>query len=55
MAIYFVLMAVSVVLRFGYVFYLGTTATWFYRCIFLLGLGGANFALHGVAARAVPD
>ena len=47
MAIYFVFMAVSVVLTFGYVFYLGTNAlTWFYPCIFLLGLGGANFALY---------
>ena len=47
MAIYFVFMAVSIVLAFGYVFYRGTSAlTWFYPCIFLLGLGGANFALY---------
>jgi MFS family permease len=47
MAIYFVFMGVSVVLTFGYVFYLGTNAlAWFYPCIFLLGLGGANFALY---------
>jgi MFS family permease len=47
MAIYFVFMAVSIVLAFGYVFYRGTSAlAWFYPCIFLLGLGGANFALY---------
>ena len=47
MAIYFVFMAVSIVLAFGYVFYLGDGAlTLFYPCIFLLGLGGANFALY---------
>jgi len=47
MALYFVFMAVSIVLAFGYVFYLGDGAlAWFYPCIFLLGLGGANFALY---------
>jgi len=47
MATYFVFMAVSIVVAFGYVFYLGEGAlTWFYPCIFLLGLGGANFALY---------
>jgi len=47
MAIYFVFMAVSIVLAFGYVFYQGEGAlTLFYPCIFLLGLGGANFALY---------
>jgi MFS family permease len=47
MAMYFVFMAVSIVLAFGYVFYLGEGAlSLFYPCIFLLGLGGANFALY---------
>jgi MFS family permease len=47
MAIYFVFMAISIVLAFGYVFYLDAGALmWFYPCIFLLGLGGANFALY---------
>ena len=47
MAIYFVFMAVSIVLAFGYVFYQGEGALrLFYPCIFLLGLGGANFALY---------
>src|SRR5262245_7498890 len=47
MAIYFVFMAISIVLAFGYVFYQGEGAlTLFYPCIFLLGLGGANFALY---------
>jgi MFS family permease len=47
MAIYFVFMAVSIVLAFGYVFYQGEGAlSLFYPCIFLLGLGGANFALY---------
>ena len=47
MAMYFVFMAVSIVLAFGYVFYLGDGAlTLFYPCIFLLGFGGANFALY---------
>jgi len=47
MAVYFVFMAVSIVLAFGYVFYQGDGAlSLFYPCIFLLGLGGANFALY---------
>jgi MFS family permease len=47
MAMYFVFMGVSIVLAFGYVFYLSEGALrLFYPCIFLLGLGGANFALY---------
>jgi MFS family permease len=47
MAMYFVFMTVSIVLAFGYVFYLPEGAlSLFYPCIFLLGLGGANFALY---------
>ena len=47
MALFFAFMGISIVLAFGFVFYTGMTAlTWFYPCIFLLGLGGANFALY---------
>jgi MFS family permease len=47
MALYFALMGVSIVVAFGYVFYLETSAlAWFYVCVFFLGLGGANFALY---------
>jgi MFS family permease len=49
MAIYFALMGVSILFAFGYVFYLPASAiSLFYWCIFLLGLGGANFALYTV-------
>ena len=47
MAIFFAIMGVSIVVSFGYVFYLSTAAlTWFYVCVFFLGFGGANFALY---------
>jgi MFS family permease len=47
MALYFALMGVSILFAFGYVFYLPASAiSLFYWCIFLLGLGGANFALY---------
>jgi MFS family permease len=47
MAMYFLFMAVSIVLAFGYVFYLDESAlALFYPCVFLLGVGGANFALY---------
>ncbi|HEU4687052.1 MAG TPA: MFS transporter [Vicinamibacterales bacterium] len=47
MALYFAIMGVSIVVAFGYVFYLTTAAlTWFYVCVFFLGFGGANFALY---------
>jgi MFS family permease len=47
MAVYFVIMGISIVVAFGYVFYLTTAAlTWFYVCVFFLGFGGANFALY---------
>ena len=32
---------------FGYLFYLGAGAlAWFFPCLFLLGVGGANFAVY---------
>ena len=47
LAIYFALMAVFIALGFGYVFYLGEQALfWFMICLFFLGVGGANFAMY---------
>jgi len=47
MAVFFAIMGVSIVVSFGYVFYLSTAAlAWFYVCVFFLGFGGANFALY---------
>ncbi|HEY1308540.1 MAG TPA: MFS transporter [Vicinamibacterales bacterium] len=47
MALFFALMGVSIVMAFGYVFYMPASAlSLFYWCILLLGLGGANFALY---------
>jgi MFS family permease len=47
MALFFTMMGISIVISFGYVFYLTTSAlTWFYVCIFALGFGGANFAMY---------
>jgi MFS family permease len=47
MGLFFALMGVSILISFGYVFYLTTSALpWFYVCIFFLGFGGANFAMY---------
>jgi MFS family permease len=47
LAVYFALMAVSIAFGFGYVFYLETNALpWFICVLFILGLGGANFAVY---------
>jgi len=47
LAIYFALMAFSIAIGFGYVFYMKSGALeWFLACLFLLGIGGANFALY---------
>jgi MFS family permease len=47
MGLFFALMGISIVISFGYVFYLSTSALmWFYVCIFALGFGGANFAMY---------
>jgi len=49
MAGFFLLMAVSVVLTFGVVFYMqGNVLPLLFACIFALGIGGANFALYTV-------
>ena len=47
MAIYFAIMFVSISVGFGYVFYLGMNALpRFFAVLFLLGIGGANFAMY---------
>jgi MFS family permease len=47
LAIYFVLMLLSIALGFGYVFYLPMDPMhWFFVFLFVLGLGGANFAMY---------
>ena len=47
MALFFTMMGISILISFGYVFYLTTSALmWFYVCIFALGFGGANFAMY---------
>jgi nitrate/nitrite transporter NarK len=46
MALYFGLMGASVALAFGYVFYLPQALPWFFMMVFLLGVGGAHFAMY---------
>ena len=46
MALYFVLMGAAVAVGFGYVFYAVSALTPFFVLVFVLGLGGANFALY---------
>jgi MFS family permease len=47
MALYFAVMGISIALAFGWVFYMTANAlAWFYVMVFLLGLGGANFAMY---------
>ena len=47
LALYFALMGVSIVAGFGYAFYLPARALpWFIACLFVLGVGGANFAVY---------
>lgn len=47
LAIFFALMGVSIAVGFGYVFYMTANALpWFFVVLFLLGLGGANFAMY---------
>ena len=45
LAAYFVVMAVSIAVGFGYVFYTGSLSL-FMAMLFLLGLGGANFGMY---------
>lgn len=47
LALFFALMAVSIPVTFGYVFYLPAHALgWFFVCLFFIGFGGASFALY---------
>jgi MFS family permease len=46
LALYFVLMLFSISLGFGYVFYLPNTLPLFMVILFVLGVGGANFAMY---------
>ena len=47
LAMYFIVMLLSIAVGFGYVFYLTTHAlAWFFVCLFVLGVGGANFAVY---------
>jgi MFS family permease len=47
LAIYFSLMAVSIIGCFGFAFYLSHDAMkWFFAGLFFLGVGGANFAMY---------
>jgi MFS family permease len=47
LAFFFALMAAFIGLTFGKLYYLGSSALpWFLVCLFLLGLGGANFAVY---------
>jgi MFS family permease len=46
LGLYFVLMFFSIAVGFGYVFYLPQALTPFMAVLFLLGIGGANFAMY---------
>ncbi len=47
LALYFACMLFFIALTFGYVFYRPQNAlSWFFLCLFFLGLGGANFAMY---------
>jgi MFS family permease len=46
MGLYYVLMGIAVAIGFGYVFYAVSALAPFFLLVFVLGLGGANFALY---------
>jgi MFS family permease len=46
LAVYFAIMCVSIAVGFGYLFYLPGALPWFFGCLFVLGVGGANFAMY---------
>jgi MFS family permease len=48
LGLYFVLMFFSIAIGFGYVFYLPNALVPFFIVLFLLGLGGANFAMYTI-------
>jgi MFS family permease len=48
LGLYFAVMLVSIAAGFGYVFYLANALGPFFLVLFLLGLGGANFAMYTI-------
>jgi MFS family permease len=46
MGFYFAFLGISVAIAFGYVFYMPAALTAFFVLIFMMGIGGANFALY---------
>jgi hypothetical protein len=47
LGLYFLIMLFSITVGFGYVFYLASNALpWFMTMLFVLGIGGANFAMY---------
>jgi len=46
LAAYFALMGAAIAVTFGWVFYLPNALGPFLACLFLLGVGGANFAMY---------
>jgi MFS family permease len=46
MGVYFALMGTSIAYAFGYVFYMPRALQSFFMMVFLLGVGGANFAMY---------
>jgi MFS family permease len=48
LGLYFVVMFVAIAAGFGYVFYLANALPPFFVVLFLLGLGGANFAMYTI-------
>jgi MFS family permease len=47
LAMFYIVMLLSIAIGFGYVFYLQTNAlAWFMTVLFFLGVGGANFAIY---------
>jgi MFS family permease len=46
MALYYILKGIAVAIGFGYVFYAVSALSPFFLLVFILGLGGANFALY---------
>jgi MFS family permease len=48
LALYFVVMFLSIAVGFGYVFYLSDALAPFFVVLFFLGVGGANFAMYTI-------
>src|SRR5206468_360406 len=48
LAAYFLLMFVCISVGFGWIFYLPHALAPFVACLFLLGIGGANFGLYTI-------